>query len=286
MPMPLDLETFAELSQGQAQQCAAFAERVSRKIRLSETCQFALLPQDELVRLVSGWYAASASGMVRNNSTEIDVWTQKQAKAAAAQRFELDDLLEFLRICREAAVQDEKWSEDIFSVVDDAINTALQSIGTSVPWNVPPFFNYLTGKGSQPPVAPIQPVAPTTFADAPNLDAAESASDPWLEDWSKDRRNCGRNQLKLPIRIRTAKATSIDELTYSENISRSGLYFLTRNSSYKLQLAIKVTYPYWAEPGAINREYDAKVVRMDRMTDGSFGVAVEFTEALGPRGRH
>ena len=46
-------------------------------------------------------------------------------------------------------------------------------------------------------------------------------------------------------------------------------------------MALKVTYPYWIEVGAINREYNAKIVRMDRMTYGYCGIAVEFTESLG-----
>jgi hypothetical protein len=91
--------------------------------------------------------------------------------------------------------------------------------------------------------------------------------------------------LKLPIRVRAAGEKSIDEVTHSQNVSRSGLYFRTRNSSYKMHMPLKVTYPYWTQPGAINREYRAKIVRLDRRTDGSFGVAVEFTESLGPRGR-
>jgi hypothetical protein len=83
--------------------------------------------------------------------------------------------------------------------------------------------------------------------------------------------------------VRAVEALSLDELTYSENVSRSGLYFLTRSQSYKPKLSVMVTYPYWSESGAINREYRATVVRMDAMTDGSWGVAVEFTETLGAR---
>jgi hypothetical protein len=76
---------------------------------------------------------------------------------------------------------------------------------------------------------------------------------------------------------------AVDELTHSENVSRSGLYFFTRSDAYRLQMEKMVTYPYWMEPGAINREYGDKVVRLDVMTDGYFGVAVGFTETLGPR---
>jgi hypothetical protein len=85
--------------------------------------------------------------------------------------------------------------------------------------------------------------------------------------------------------VRASEGQSIDEVTDSQNVSRSGLYFATNNSSYKMHMPLKVTYPYWTQPGAINREYCAKIVRLDRRTGGSFGIAVEFTESLGPRRR-
>jgi hypothetical protein len=43
---------------------------------------------------------------------------------------------------------------------------------------------------------------------------------------------------------------------------------------------LKVIYPYWTGPGSINREYSARVTRLDRLPDRSWGVAVEFLQNL------
>lgn len=281
--MLLDLDKVTEAGQSQQQRCAAFGAMAAKNIRAARNCQFALLPYEELARLASGWYDASAQAMLSANCVPISAWTQAQAQLAAKQNFKLDDVLELLRICRSAAIQGEKWSEDVFSIVDDAINDALQSIGSRVSWTLPRSLNYVSGVDTQYEAKVPPRFEPRHAPGAPAIKPAEEVSEPWSGNWSNDRRDFGRNCLKLAIRVRTATALAIDELTYSENVSRSGLYFRTRNSSYKLRMSVKVTYPYWSEPGAINREYRAKVVRLDPMTDGSFGVAVEFTETLGPR---
>jgi len=285
--MLLDEDRATEASQFQRQRCAAFGAMTAEKIRAAANCQFSLLPHDELARLASGWYDASAQAMLNSNYSAINTWTQVQAQLAAEQNFELADLLELLRICRSAAIQGEKWNEDIFSVVDDAINDALRSISSDVSWTMPGSLNYLSANLSAGATKPEPTARPgTTHSTASHAAVPEQSAEdlePWSGDWSDDRRDFGRNCLKLAIRVREPAGGAVDELTHSQNVSRSGLYFLTRNSSYKLQMALKVTYPYWTEPGAINREYRAKVLRLDRMADGSFGVAVEFTESLGPR---
>jgi hypothetical protein len=267
--MLLDIDKVTKATQAQEQRCAAFGAMTAEKIRAASNCQFAVLPHQELARLASGWYAASAQAMLSTNYEPISAWAQAQARLAAGQNFAFEDVLELLRICRGAAIQDEKWNEDVFSVVDDVINETLQSIGSAVPWIIPKSLNYVSGNALRPETAAVQP--------------PEQTSESWSGNWSDDRRDFGRNCLKFPIRVRAAAKLPVDELAYTENVSRSGLCFRTRSSSYKLQMDLMVTYPYWTDPGAINREYRAKVVRMDPMTDGSFGVAVEFTESLGPR---
>jgi hypothetical protein len=267
--MLLDIDKITEASQAQAQRCAAFGARTAENIRAANNCQFALLPHEELARLASGWYAASAQAMLNANYSPISAWVQAQALLAAGQNFNLEDVLELLRICRGAAIQGEKWNEDMFSIVDDVINETFQSIGSAVPWIVPSPLNYVFANTHRPETAAVK--------------SPEQASEPWSGNSCDNRRDFGRNCLKFPIQVRATANHPVDELVYSENVSRSGLYFLTRNASYKLQMAVLVTYPYWTDPGAINRQYRAKVVRIDSMIDGSFGLAVEFTESLGPR---
>src|SRR4029077_17158407 len=70
-----------------------------------------------------------------------------------------------------------------------------------------------------------------------------------------------------------------DEINSTLNVSLSGFYFSTREN-YKIGSRLQVAFPYWAAPGSINREYPARVTRLDPLPDGSLGVAVEFLESL------
>ena len=95
-----------------------------------------------------------------------------------------------------------------------------------------------------------------------------------------DRRRSGRNRLALPIRVRcTTERNQTDEINSTLNVSLSGFYFSTREN-YKIGSRLQVAYPYWAVPGSLNREYPARVTRLDTLPDGSLGVAVEFLESL------
>jgi hypothetical protein len=268
--MFFDEDKATEAQQSQSQRGVAFGAFTAEKIRAAHDCRFSLLPHEALARLVSSWYSASAQAMLDFNYAPINNWTQVQAQLAAEECFELEDVLKLLRICRETAIQKERWSEDVFSVVDDAINDALVCVAPGVPWKIPRTLNYVTGLG-KPELG-----APQHVSQAPDRY--------WSENWSDDRRDFGRNRLRLPIQVRIAgPGTFLDEITRTRNVSRSGLYFVSGRSSYAPEMALKVTYPYWTDLGAINREYRAKVVRIDRLRDGYVGIAVEFTESLGPR---
>jgi hypothetical protein len=281
--MLFDEDRVTEAQQSQLQRCVAFGAMTAEKIRAAENCRFSLLPHEALARLASSWYGASAQAMLNGNYAPILNWTQVQSQLAAEEQFHLEDVLELLRICRSVAIQKEKWSEDIFSIVDDAINEALVSVAPEVAWTIPRTLDYLSVSGSKPEPAAPEHAAQSSFSTAV-LEQPDALPGIWSENWSDDRRNFGRNCLRLPIRIRIAgPQASLDEITRTRNVSRSGLYFLTQRSTYSPEMALKVTYPYWTELGAINREYGANIVRMDRMKDGSVGVAVEFTESLGPR---
>ena len=73
---------------------------------------------------------------------------------------------------------------------------------------------------------------------------------------------------------------SIEEIASTQSVSRGGLYFLG-NAQYKDGQSLKISFPYWSEHGGINREYAAKIVRLDRLPDGVSGVGVDFLESLG-----
>jgi hypothetical protein len=264
-----------QAQQSQRQRCAAFGATTGEEIRAANNCRFAMLPHEELARLASSWYDASAQAMVHANYAPIINWTQRQAQLASDQGFSLHDLIEMLCICRRGAIQREKWSDDIFSVVDEAINEALVSVSREVSWTTPPNLNYCA-----PHQEKEKPAAARENLSESRLVPPAVIRESWVGGLSSDRRDFGRNRLRFPIWVKMAG--ELDEMTHTHNVSRSGVYFITRRATYIANAALRITYPYWEETGAINHEYDAKVVRLDRLGDGLVGVAVEFTESLGP----
>jgi hypothetical protein len=273
--MLLEEDRHTEAGLLQKRRCKIFGSVAAKRIRAARDCQFSLLPQEELARLAVGWYEAAAQATLHGNFSLISEWMKRQTQTSAEQNFELADVLELLRICRTVALHEEKWDADLFLVVDEVINETLQSIRSELPWEIPPKLDYVSAS------APASPVAQSVANAVRGAVQAEAKAGPWSQGQSQNRRDFGRNRLKLPIRVVNFNA-DIREIKLTENISLSGLYFLTRNPSYHAAMAVKVTYPYWTDSGAINVEYAGKVVRIDRRMDGWFGIAVDFHD-LSPR---
>ncbi len=249
----------------QRQRCERFAAGTADAIGAAGQCLFSLLPYQERVRQAASWYDACAQAMLRCNFAPLDEWIRQQACLAADEHFGLEDLLQLLRICRRSALEIDGWDEDVFSAVDEVINEGLLAIRANVSWNIPDRLNYLKEAESEPVLQP-----------------ESSASDPvaCAEVREGERRGSGRNRLALPIRVRcTSKQSQIDEITLTLNVSLRGLYFRTQEN-YQIGSPLQVTYPYWTGPGSINREYSARVARLDRLPDRAWGVAVEFLQNL------
>lgn len=263
MPFEEPETTGAQLLQ--RQRCEVLAAQIAEKIAAAEDCLFSLLPKEELARQVGDWYEASSQAMLRGNYAPMDAWIRRQACLAAEQGFELRDLLKLLRICRGSAIELERWNEDFFSLVDEVINEGLTAIRPTVAWTIPVGLNYLSGRAEQPQTTPQE----------------EAAAEPIAEQREGERRAFGRNRLQLPIRICGATSHGwLEEITHSQNVSRSGLYFVTR-INYEADMALRLTYPYWKEPGSMNWEYPAKVVRLVSLPERTWGVALEFARGRG-----
>ena len=73
---------------------------------------------------------------------------------------------------------------------------------------------------------------------------------------------------------------AFDEVLSTQNSSRSGCYFTTKNLRYKRWMRLFIAVPYSAELGAINREYVAEVVRVEDLPDFRKGIAVKFVTTI------
>jgi hypothetical protein len=249
----------------QRQRRERFAAGTADAIGASGQNLYSLLPYQERVRQAASWYDACTEAMLRCNFAPLDEWIREQACTAAEENFGMKDLLQLLRTCRQSAIEIDGWDEDVFSAVDDVINEGLLAIRGKVPWDIPDRMNYLKE-------APSEPVLQPQLIESDPIACAETREG--------ERRTSGRNQLALPIRVRSiTEPNKNDETTRTQNVSLSGLYFRTQNN-YQIGSPLQVTYPYWTGPGSINKEYPARVSRLDRLPDGSWGVAVEFLQNL------
>lgn len=258
-------EVTKEQARQQGQRCARFAAGTANAIGAAGECLFSLLPYEERVRQAASWYQACTQATLRCNFAPIDEWIRRHACLAAEEHFELEDLMQLLRICRSSAIEIDGWDEDVFSAVDDVINEGLRAIREKVSWDIPDHLNYLkeaqSEAASQPELIESDPIARALIRNG-------------------ERRETGRNRLALPIRVRcTLQKKQSDEITLTQNVSLSGFYFRTQKD-YSLGSHLNVIYPYWTGPGSINREYPARVARLDPLPDRSWGVAVEFLQNL------
>ncbi|HEV2520903.1 MAG TPA: PilZ domain-containing protein [Candidatus Acidoferrales bacterium] len=243
----------------QQQRCQSFASLTADRIRTDEKCLFSLLPSDELARLAAGWYEACSQAMLRGNFAPIDKWIRSQSATAAAEGFTLEDVLELLRICRDSAFETERWSQNVFSKVEEVINEAVRS---TCGW---PALSEEDWVALAPDGSELNPFSVPT------------------EEPPGERRTFERNRLQIPIRIFSSGGKwKAEEITVTKSISRGGLYFVTQGN-YLVDQIVKVSYPNWTDHGAVNREYSAKVVRLDRVADHTWGVAIHFLESLGRR---
>ncbi len=245
----------------QEQRSQRFATRAADRIRADGHCLFSLLPSDELAQLAAGWYEACSQAMQHGNYAPIDKWIRSQSAIAAAEGFAQDDVLQLLRICHDTAFEIERWNENVFSEVARVIKEAVWDTSG---WQAPSEVDYVP----QPP-------------DGSDLSLAGSQEG----EHSGERRTFVRNNVQVPIRVCSVGGQwQGEEVTVTRSISRGGLYFVTQRN-YLMDQTVVVSYPYRTYPGAVIRDYSGKVVRIDRLYNGNWGVAIHFLESLGQSSR-
>src|SRR5712691_10691931 len=127
-----------EAQQRQKQRGTTFAAQATARIRSAEGCQFALLPENEITKLIAAWYESCAQAMLTGNYALLGEWIRVQAGLAAENNFAFSDLVELLHQCRSAAIEIERWDEDIFSQVEEVIHEELQIIRRQDAWTNSP----------------------------------------------------------------------------------------------------------------------------------------------------
>ncbi|MGA9883622.1 MAG: response regulator [Candidatus Acidiferrales bacterium] len=92
----------------------------------------------------------------------------------------------------------------------------------------------------------------------------------------QERRRRRRALISAPIRVRGAYAQSNgpDEISTTVDVSRNGFLFLSARADFSQGMTVAVTFPYSKSSVAIQVEQPGRVVRVSRLADGRFAIAI------------
>src|SRR5271154_2701831 len=91
-------------------------------------------------------------------------------------------------------------------------------------------------------------------------------------------RRSRRAKIAKPLRVRPSEPRDehFEDLPVSVNASKEGIYFHSRRSNYYKGMRVFVTFPFSSAHDPMNCEYVAQVVRVDKLPNNKFGVAVNL----------
>ena len=95
---------------------------------------------------------------------------------------------------------------------------------------------------------------------------------------SVEKRTNRRAKMSRPLRVRPSDPNDdhFEDLPVSVNASKDGIYFTTRLASYYPGMRVFVTFPFTSAHDPMNCEYVAQVLRVEKLANGKFGVAVNL----------
>jgi hypothetical protein len=92
------------------------------------------------------------------------------------------------------------------------------------------------------------------------------------------KRQTRRAKIAKPLRVRPSEPRDdhFEDLPISVNASKEGIYFVSRLSSYYSGMRVFVTFPFSSPHDPMNCEYVAQVLRVEKLPNGKFGIAVHL----------
>ena len=93
-----------------------------------------------------------------------------------------------------------------------------------------------------------------------------------------EKRLSGRAKLAKLLRVRPSEPRDehFADLPVSINVSKNGIFFHTHRSDYYKGMRLFVTFPFTFANDPMSCEYLAEVVRVEKLTNDRFGVAVHL----------
>jgi len=93
-----------------------------------------------------------------------------------------------------------------------------------------------------------------------------------------EKRRARRAKIMKPLRVRPSEPRDehFEDLPVSVNASKDGIYFHTRRPNYYKGMRVFVTFPFSSTHDPMNCEYVAEVVRVEKLPNDRFGIALHL----------
>jgi len=100
------------------------------------------------------------------------------------------------------------------------------------------------------------------------------------------KRRSRRAKIAKPLRVRPSEPRDdhFEDLPVSVNASKEGIYFVSRLSSYYPGMRVFVTFPFSSPHDPMNCDYVAQVLRVEKLPNGKFGIAVHLQMSVNYSG--
>jgi hypothetical protein len=99
--------------------------------------------------------------------------------------------------------------------------------------------------------------------------------EPKMQTAVKESRQTPREHLSEPVCVRPCDPSYLQEVCSTVNVSRSGLYFTTSTNHYFVGMNLIVVLNFGPDDSR-HREQIGDIVRVDKLEEGKWGVAVRI----------
>ena len=101
----------------------------------------------------------------------------------------------------------------------------------------------------------------------------------------QERRRSRRIRIGQPLRVAPSDPHDIpfEETATTRNVSREGIYFLSKKATFHEGMRLFVTLPYHSPSDPHDLEYIGQVTRIENLPDGSYGIAVQLLSSIAAK---